>query len=155
MAKNCIFCGEEIAAFTAKKITCGDYTMSVCPDCFDKYGGLKGVELAEKILATGRSRHEDYYRTFIDHSLKIRQEAEEREKKKEEEFNSRHPETGKCPKCGGPILQYDPVSIKLGEETFLFSDLNRLMTGSLTIRPNRCKACGYTEFFTPNENELL
>ena len=61
----------------------------------------------------------------------------------------------KCPKCGGPMLQYDPVSIKLGEETFLFSDLNRLMTGSLTVQPNRCKECGYTEFFTPNENELL
>jgi hypothetical protein len=45
--------------------------------------------------------------------------------------------------------------IKLGEEAVLFSDLRRLMAGSLTVRADRCRECGYTEFYTPNEEELL
>lgn len=155
MAKNCIFCGEEIGAFSSKKLNCGGYTISVCADCFDKYSGLKEVDLAEKIIATGRSKHADFYREFIDQSIRIQREALEREKKKEEEFINKHPETGRCPKCGEPMLQYGPVSIKLGEETILFSDLTRLMTGSMSVQLSRCKGCGYTEFYTPYENELL
>ena len=62
---------------------------------------------------------------------------------------------GACPKCGGEMYRYEPISIKLGEESFLFSDLNRLMSGSLTVAPARCKACGYTEFYTPDEDQLI
>ena len=155
MAKNCIFCGEEISAFGGKKLYCGDYTINVCADCFDKYSDLQGVELAQKILASGRSKHAAYYREYINDQIKYEQEKLEREKKKEEEFNSKHPETGKCPKCGGSMHQYGPLSIKLGEETILFSDLNRLVTGSMSVRLDRCRGCGYTEFYTPYENELV
>ena len=155
MAKNCIFCGEEIGAFSAKKLTCGDYSISVCGDCFGKYSTLSSVELAQKILATGRSKHADYYRDFLNDKIKMEEMKLEREKKEQEAFDSKHPEVDKCPKCGGAMREYGPVPIKLGEETFLFSDLNRLLTGSMTVRLVRCKECGYTEFYTTNENELI
>ena len=92
-------------------------------------------------------------KTLAEQGAAFKEDA--KEKKKEEEFNNSHPETGKCPKCGGSMRQYGPITFKLGEETFLFSDLNRLMSGSMAVRLERCKECGYTEFYTPNENELL
>ncbi len=155
MAKKCIFCGEEIPAFNGKKLDCGGYTETVCADCFEKYHNLYGVELAQKILATGRAKNHIGIRDYLNERIKAEQETLEREKKKEEEFNNSHPETGKCPKCGGSMRQYGPLSVKLGEETFLFSDLNRLMSGSMEVRLERCRECGYTEFYTPNEKELL
>ena len=154
MARNCIFCGEEIGAFSAKKLTCGDYSISVCGDCFGKYSTLSSVELAQKILATGRSKHADYYRDFLNDKQNMEQQKLEREKKEQEEFNRKHPESGKCPKCGGTMREYGPVSIKLGEETFFFSDWNRFFSGSMTVIMGRCNKCTYTEFFTPNDHEL-
>ncbi len=155
MAKKCIFCGEEIPTFGGMKLDCGGYTEHVCQDCFDKYHDLQGVELAQKILATGRAKNVVGIRDYMKDKIRYEQEALEKEKKKQEEFNAKHPETGKCPKCGGPMHQYGPVVFKLGEETFLFSDLNRLITGSLSVRLDRCKECGYTEFYTPNEHEIV
>lgn len=155
MAKKCIFCGEEIPAFNGKKLDCGGYTETVCADCFEKYHELQGVELAQKILATGKAKNHVGIRYYMNDRIKSEQEALERKKKEEEEFNKLHPETGKCPKCGDSMRQYGPIAVKLGEETFLFSDFNRLMSGSMTVRLNRCSGCGYTEFYTPNENELL
>ena len=154
MAKICIFCGEEIAVFRGKKLECDGYMEDVCEDCFDKYHELHGVELAQKILATGRANNVVGIREYIKNTTKHEQERLEREKKKHEEFCARHPETGKCPKCGGPMHQYGPVAFKLGDETIFFSDFNRLMTGSLSVRLDRCRECGYTEFYTPNVNEI-
>ena len=154
MAKTCIICGKEISAFNSRKLYCGDYGETMCPDCFSRYEGMDTLEFAEEILASGRSKHDDYYRDYIEDEKRSRQAALEREKREEEAFNSRHPEVGRCPKCSGPMLQYSPISVKLGEETILFSDLNRLMSGSLTVQLNRCRECGYTEFFPPNETEL-
>ena len=46
------------------------------------------------------------------------------------------------------------VTFKLGEETYFFSDLNRLMSGSLTMHLLRCETCGKVEFFIPDAKEL-
>ncbi len=154
MARKCIFCGEEVSLFGGKRVTCGFDTEDVCPDCYDKYSGLKQKELAQKILATGRARNARSIRYYLDQLIENEQKELERKKQREEEQNRKHPETGKCPKCGEAMHMYGPISIKLGEETFLFSDLNRLITGSLTVRLDRCSKCGYTEFYTPNEGEL-
>ena len=155
MAKKCIFCGEEIPAFSGMKLDCGGYTETVCADCFEKYHELQGIELAKRILATGKAKNHVGIRDYMNYQIKFEQKALERKKKEEEEFNNRHPETGKCPKCGGSMRQYGPITFKLGEETVLFSDFNRLMSGSMAVRLDRCRECGYTEFYTPNENELL
>ena len=155
MAKNCIFCGEELGAFSGKKLNCAGYAENVCADCYNKYRELDGIERAHAILDTGRAAHAEGIREYLNDRIRSEQKARERAKQEEEEFSSKHPETGKCPKCGGPLLQYGPLLIKLGEESVLFSDLRRLMAGSLTVRADRCRECGYTEFYTPNEEELL
>ena len=155
MAKSCIFCGEEIGAFSGRKLNCGGYGENVCAKCFETYCGLDGAALAEKILATGRASHAEEIREYLNERIQREQEALEREKEREEEFLIRHPETGKCPKCGGSMHQYGPITIKLGEESVLFSDIHRLMSGSLSVRADRCRDCGYTEFYTPDEEDLL
>ena len=68
--------------------------------------------------------------------------------------NDEHVHCGACPKCGGEMLGYEPVERKLGSETFFFSDLNRLASGSLTVTIHRCRSCGYSEFYIPDEDEL-
>ncbi len=155
MAKKCIFCGEEIPAFGGKKLTYGGYTEIVCDDCFEKYHDLNGVDLARKILSSGRAKNHVGIRDYMNDQIKYEQQRIEREQQQEEEFKINHPVMGKCPKCDGEMHQYGPISFKLGDETFFFSDLNRLMTGSMTVTLIRCRKCGYTEFYTPNENELL
>ncbi len=155
MARTCIFCGEDIPAFGGKKLTCGYDTEVVCPNCFDKYADMDEVELAQKILSTGRARDAQSLREYVKNQLEREQAAQERAARREEEFLSKHPETGKCPKCGGSMVQYGPLQIKLGEETLMFSNFSRLAAGSMTVRLERCRECGYTEFFTPEESELL
>ena len=155
MARTCIFCGEEIGAFGGKKLLCAGHAEIVCPDCFDKYQDLPAEELAQKILATGRAKYAEDLREYLNYRAIREQEKAEREKNREEEFRSKHPEAGQCPKCGGTMFQYGPLVVKLGDETFLFSDMNRLLTGSLSVRVDRCRECGYSEFYTPNENELI
>ena len=155
MAKKCIFCGEEFGTFSGKKLTVGYDSEDVCPACFEKYCDLGEAELAEKILATGRARHSQTIREYLTEQRAKEEAAQEWARKREEKFMEMHPEMGKCPKCGSSMLRYGPIQIKLGEETFLFSDWNRLMSGALTVTLARCKECGYTEFYTPEENELV
>lgn len=52
------------------------------------------------------------------------------------------------------MLEYGPVTFKLGEETYFFSDLNRLASGSLTMNVMRCEKCGKLEFYAPDSIEL-
>jgi len=52
------------------------------------------------------------------------------------------------------MLDYGAVTFKLGEETFFFSDMNRLASGSLTVNVLRCQGCGKTEFYIPNAEQL-
>ena len=39
--------------------------------------------------------------------------------------------------------------LKLGEETFFFSDLSRLISGSMTVEVLCCEQCGKLEFYDP------
>jgi len=52
------------------------------------------------------------------------------------------------------MLDYGEVTFKLGEETFFFSDMNRLASGSLTVNVLRCQSCGKTEFYIPDAQQL-
>ena len=52
------------------------------------------------------------------------------------------------------MIDYGPVTFKMGEETYWASDWNRLMTGSLTMNLLRCDNCGKVEFYLPNDEEL-
>ncbi len=53
------------------------------------------------------------------------------------------------------MVKNSSLQVKLGEETVLFSAFSWLAAGSMTVRLERCRECGYTEFFTPEESELL
>ena len=52
------------------------------------------------------------------------------------------------------MLDYGPVTFKLGEESLIFSDLVRLFTGSLTMNIFRCNKCGKIEFFSLDNIEF-
>ena len=52
------------------------------------------------------------------------------------------------------MLDYGPVTFKLGEETWLFSDWNRLITGAVTMTILRCEKCGKVEFFAFDDTEF-
>ena len=74
MAKKCIFCGEEFGTFSGKKLTVGYDSEDVCPACFEKYCDLGETELAEKILATGRARHAQTIREYMN-ELRVKEQA--------------------------------------------------------------------------------
>lgn len=154
MARTCIFCGEEVSIFGGKKLTCGLDTEDVCPNCYIKYCDLEGKELAEKILSTGRARNANSIKEYLNNLIQREQKEKERAERRAEAYRKTHPDMGLCPKCGEPMQQYGPLSIKLGEETLLFSDWNRFFSGSMTVIMGRCNKCTYTEFYTPNDQEL-
>lgn len=52
------------------------------------------------------------------------------------------------------MLDYGPATFKLGEETYFFSDWNRLLTGAVTMNIFRCEKCGKVEFFAFDETEF-
>ena len=155
MAKECVFCGRELTLLGGKKYYVGAIAQPVCPDCYEKYEPLDGLERVKAVLRTGRAVNEEKLRERK-HDLEEAAEKQQADREEQmEQFREKHPQVGTCPKCGGETYGYGPMQMKLGEETFFFSDINRLASGSLTVKLVRCKACGYTEFYTPNENELL
>lgn len=76
-----------------------------------------------------------------------------REEKQEKEREDREQKrTGKtCLRCGGEMLDLGSMKLKLGEETFFFSDWNRLASGSLDVQVLRCEDCGKAEFYIPEQ----
>lgn len=73
-----------------------------------------------------------------------------REEKQEKEREDREQKrTGKiCLRCGGEMLDLGSMKLKLGEETFFFSDWNRLASGSLDVQVLRCEDCLERQNFT-------
>ncbi|MBR5468720.1 MAG: hypothetical protein IKU80_05750, partial [Firmicutes bacterium] len=59
-----------------------------------------------------------------------------------------------CLRCKGKMLDYGPVTFKLGEETYFFSDINRLVSGSLNLNVLVCENCGKAEFYVSDRKEL-
>ena len=150
MTARCIFCGWELGRLQRKKLYCGNTNQTVCADCRDKYKSLSAVERAEAAYKTGRAEDAVLLREYLDTVYEARAEREAAEAAKAERLISHL----KCVRCNEPMLDHGEVTFKLGEETYFFSDLNRLMSGSLTMHLLRCKHCGKVEFFIPDESEL-
>jgi len=151
MEDRCIFCGEELSLLKRKKLYCGGIGQTVCGKCFQKYSGCTPAERARLALETGRAASADELRAYVDHMDAVQEKRQQQEQEKRQQRDS-----GRiCLRCGERMLQYRPVTLKLGKETYLFSDLNRLITGSLDVKVLRCENCGMAEFYIPDDKELL
>ena len=147
---RCIFCGRELSMLQRKKLHCGGTAQTLCGDCYGTYKTLPAIERAEAAYATGRAEDREKLRDYLE---TVRQARQEKEEEKQTKTRNRMSDK-KCLRCEGAMLDYGPVTFKLGEETYFFSDLNRLLSGSLTMDVLRCEACGKTEFFIPDAKEL-
>ena len=150
MDGKCIFCGIELGLLNKKKLNCGNTMQTLCKDCYSQYKTLSAVERAEAALNTGRADSVDDLRTYLDNINHVKQEKEEERKRD----NERRRTDLKCLRCDGYMLDYGPVTFKLGEETFFFSDWNRLMSGAVTMNIFRCEKCGKVEFFSFDDTEF-
>lgn len=150
MDERCIFCGTELGLLNKKKLYCGNTTQILCKDCYSQYKTLSVVERAEAALNSGRADCADDLRNYLANIHHIKQEKEEERKKD----SGRKVADLKCLRCDGQMLDYGPVTLKLGEETFFFSDWNRIITGAVTMNILRCEKCGKVEFFSFDETEF-
>lgn len=150
MKNRCIFCGKELTMLQKKRLHCGGTSQTLCGDCYGKYQPLSAVERAEAALQTGRADEAVKLREYLE---PIR--AAQLQKEAEKQANNRRRRSDKrCLRCEGSMLDYGPITFKLGEETYFFSDLNRLLSGSLTMELLRCEQCGRVELFIPDGKEL-
>lgn len=150
MKNRCIFCGRELTVMQRKKLHCGGTSQTLCGDCYGKYKPLSAVERAEAALNTGRAEDATKLREYLEPVYEARQrKEEERTAKIKNRFSGK-----KCLRCDGNMLNYGPLTFKLGEETYFFSDLNRLLSGSLTMEILRCESCGKAEFYISDSKGL-
>ena len=145
--ERCIFCGRELSRLQKKKLHCGTENQTVCGACRDKYKSLSAVERAQAAYDTGRAENAVQLRAYLD---TVQQAREEQEAKEAAAVESRITDL-KCMRCDGAMIDHGEFTFKLGEESFFFSDINRLMSGSLTMRLLRCESCGKVEFFAPDK----
>jgi len=150
MKNQCIFCGRELTVMQKKKLYCGNTSQTLCGACYGKYKSLSAPERAEAALKTGRADDAEKLRAYLEPIRQAQMENEEAQKSK----NKNRLSGMKCLRCSENMLDYGSVTFKLGEETYFFSDINRLMSGSLTMNVMRCESCGKVEFFLPNAKEL-
>ena len=150
MDNRCIFCGVELGLLNKKKLYCGNTTQVLCKDCYPKYKNLSAVERAEAALNSGRAENADELRSYLEIVRQARQEEDDKCK-----ADRKRRFTGmSCLRCGGQMLDYGEATFKLGEETYFFSDLNRLVSGSVTMNVFRCEVCGKVEFFAFDDGEF-
>jgi len=150
MDERCIFCRTELGMLQKKKLSCGNTTQILCKDCYPKYEALSAVERAEAALNTGRAENSAELRKYLE---TVKKAKRKREEERQENIDKRATDL-KCLRCDGRMLDYGPVTFKMGEETYFFSDLNRLITGSVTMNLYRCEKCGKVEFFAPDNIEF-
>lgn len=150
MLNRCIFCGRELTRFQKKKLYCGNTNQILCGDCHDKYKSLSAVERAEAAYQTGRAENAAELREYLNTVRLAREEKEAAAAARAE----RRISNLKCMRCDGAMQDYGPFTFKLGEETYFFSDLNRFLSGSLTMHLLRCSSCGKVEFFIPDAQAL-
>ena len=150
MAKKCIFCETELNLLNKRNLYCGSIAQPLCKDCFSRYEKLSYAEIAAAALNTGRAENADELQKYLDNIKRVKQEEAAARKKENE-----HRRTDlKCLRCDGQMLDYGPATFKLGEETFFFSDWNRLISGAVTLSIFRCENCGKVEFFSFDDSEL-
>ena len=150
MDAQCIFCGTELSMLNKKKLYCGNTTQILCKDCYSHYKNLSAVERAEAAFHSGRAADADALREYLVNIYHIKQEKEE-ERKKDNQCRATDLQ---CLRCEGKMLDYGPATFKLGEETFFFSDWNRLISGAVTMNVLRCEKCGKVEFFSVDHAEF-
>lgn len=147
MEKICVFCGRSLGRWEKKSLYCGNRTQTVCKDCYEKYSPMSNVERGLLAWETGRAESQEELREFVEQVEKTREERQEKEREDREQKR-----TGKtCLRCGGEMLDLGSMKLKLGEETFFFSDWNRLASGSLDVQVLRCEDCGKAEFYIPGQ----
>lgn len=143
MEKICIFCGRSLGRWERKSLYCGNGTQTVCKECYEKYSSMTNVERGLLAWETGRAESREELREFVEQAERTREEKQEKEREDREQKR-----TGKtCLRCGGEMLDLGSMKLKLGEETFFFSDWNRLASGSLDVQVLRCEDCGKAEFY--------
>lgn len=147
MEKICIFCGRALGRWERKSLYCGNGTQTVCKECYEKYSSMTNVERGLLAWETGRAESREELREFVEKAERTREEKQEKEREDREQKR-----TGKtCLRCGGEMLDLGSMKLKLGEETFFFSDWNRLASGSLDVQVLRCEDCGKAEFYIPKQ----
>lgn len=147
MEKICVFCGRSLGRWEKKSLYCGNGTQTVCKDCYEKYSPMSNVERGLLAWETGRAESREELREFVEQTERTREEKQEKEREDREQKR-----TGKtCLRCGGEMLDLGSMKLKLGEETFFFSDWNRLASGSLDVQVLRCEDCGKAEFYIPGQ----
>ena len=147
MEKICIFCGRSLGRWERKSLYCGNGTQTVCKECYEKYSSMTNVERGLLAWETGRAESREELREFVEQAERTREEKQEKEREDREQKR-----TGKtCLRCGGEMLDLGSMKLKLGEETFFFSDWNRLASGSLDVQVRRCEDCGKAEFYIPEQ----
>ena len=147
MEKICVFCGRSLGRWEKKSLYCGNGTQTVCKDCYEKYSPMTNVERGLLAWETGRAESREELREFVEQTERTREEKQEKEREDREQKR-----TGKtCLRCGGEMLDLGSMKLKLGEETFFFSDWNRLASGSLDVQVLRCEDCGKAEFYIPGQ----
>ena len=143
MEKICIFCGRSLGRWERKSLYCGNGTQTVCKECYEKYSPMTNVERGLLAWETGRAESREELREFVEQAERTREEKQEKEREDREQKR-----TGKiCLRCGGEMLDLGSMKLKLGEETFFFSDWNRLASGSLDVQVLRCEDCGKADFY--------
>ena len=147
MEKICIFCGRSLGRWERKSLYCGYGTQPVCKECYEIYSPMTNVERGLLAWETGRAESREELREFVEQAERTREEKQEKEREDREQKR-----TGKiCLRCGGEMLDLGSMKLKLGEETFFFSDWNRLASGSLDVQVLRCEDCGKAEFYIPEQ----
>ncbi len=150
MNDRCIFCGIELSVLQRKKLSCGNTTQLLCKDCYPKYEPLSAVERAEAALKSGRAADSIELQKYLENV----RDAQKKKAESQKANNDKLVTDLECLRCKGRMLNYGPITFKLGEETYFFSDLNRLISGSLTMNILRCEKCGKVEFFAFDEKEF-
>ena len=146
MSDRCIFCSKELNWSQKKKLFCGVSNQILCPDCLEKYQPLGSFQRAEAALKTGRASNAENLRNYVENLRSTQRQKEEAEKAREQ---TPAPQL-ECLRCHSMMRHHGPVTFKLGEEHYFFSDIQCLMSGSLPMSVYRCPTCGKTEFFIPD-----
>ncbi len=144
--KRCTFCGKELTFFDREVLACGGTPQPCCKSCRELLVNLPMEERARRALATGRAVEWKTVQSFLD-----AQEASREAERKAEQAQQDARRTGRtCSACGGEMLLLGRQTFKLGEETFFFSDWNRLISGSLELELEVCANCRKVAFYLPD-----
>lgn len=138
MAEVCALCGKKLSLFSQNALNCTGTTEIFCGDCYDRLYDLSPIQRARLVLEKGHPNDRDSLQNALE-----RREADRAEKQKQRQSGLT------CLRCGKAMWRRGRRTFKLGEETFFFSDINRLASGSMELELLQCESCGKIEFYDP------